>query len=449
MPTISLLSFNIYGSGDNVQVITSGTDVYVGFTGSGIDSITSGDLTGIFYPRYANPKGYINQGWLAGFCTSGNLTDSSGVLQSQINFINDRTGDLANNIDTGIFVNKSDTGNFITDDELITFHNDILTQVSSLSNWTGSSTSIFYPLTDNPAGYLSNLNGTGVLSNVFYPLNNPAGYITGMDTSNFALKSQTGNFVINSQLSSYALKNDTGNFVTSNQITNFVSNSQTGAFANKSYVDLVSGNLAAQISTGNHSSGTLVKITGSNDQSSINVVGLGSAKVSLSGSTVLISGSTAPVQTSGSVTIVGGSTIANGQILIGQASDNSLTLGNLVAGSGISITSGAASLTINSIPSQQTQSNPYFYNIITKGSNFTLGSGDFTVIHTGNSAATFTIPSAIGISGRLWIIKNASSANTTVTSTSQIYTTGLSTSVTFNSGDALSFHSNGNLYYAH
>lgn len=404
---MSQLIFSFTGSnGIDVNISNNNVEIsYTGWMGTGFNGVNSGNLTGIFYPRYDNPKGYITKAWLTGLAKSGDLENVNNTLQFQIDLINNSTGDFITTSQTGQFSGLTNTGILVTDAELFNVQNNLQSQIDNI------------PLS-------------------YYPLDsNPAGYITGINTDNFVLKSQTGNFV------------------TDNQISNFVSDLETGIFSTKSYVDNISGVLAEQIITGNSTSGTLVKITGSTNQSSVNITGIGSTKIFLNGNNVLISGSTTPIQTSGSVTIVGGATILNGQLLIGNASDNSFTQGNLKAGSGISITSGVGNLTINCTitgggPSLSVPI-PYFWEIKTKGSNYTVGSGDFTIIHTGSSVATFTLPSAIGISGRLWIIKNAANANTTVMSSSLIYVTGDSTSVTFNSGDALSFHSDGIKYYAH
>lgn len=52
--------------------------------------------------------------------------------------------------------------------------------------------------------------------------------------------------------------------------------------------------------------------------------------------------------TSGNVTMVAGTTILNGQLLIGNSDSNSYDQGNMIAGSGIAIQSGAGSLTCHS-----------------------------------------------------------------------------------------------------
>jgi len=152
---------------------------------------------------------------------------------------------------------------------------------------------------------------------------------------------------------------------------------------------------------------------------------------------------------SGNVIIQGGATINNGELLIGNASDNSFQQGRLSAGNGINITSGAGSLTISATANPSNLPPPYFYAITARGSNTTLGSGHFMVVHTGNNAVIFTLPSPVGISGRMWVIKNASPALTTITSPGQIYLTGNVSSFSFTSGDTWSIHSDGIKYYVH
>lgn len=58
---------------------------------------------------------------------------------------------------------------------------------------SGQANTLYYPLT-NPSGYITGIN-TGILTGAFYPLySNPAGYLTGFNSGNYVQTSQTGNF---------------------------------------------------------------------------------------------------------------------------------------------------------------------------------------------------------------------------------------------------------------
>ncbi|MCK9282303.1 MAG: hypothetical protein M0P71_16930 [Melioribacteraceae bacterium] len=239
-----------------LQVIRSGNSTIL-FSGA---PNTSGDLTGAFYPLYANPSNYV---------TSGDITNTSGVLSGQIHstgesllaLINAVSGQSPLNVvyTTG---NQTISGqkNFV---DLIAFNgtrpflasgfsmptiildnngyfydyivdlginlqSGYLSRVYGIPNlsWKNQqlsgnwSTNTFPSLSGHliNKGYLDSVSGafganTGVLTGSFYPLNsNPSGYIIPAETGQFVSIAQTGQFVSTSA---------TGNFITT---------AQTGAF---------------------------------------------------------------------------------------------------------------------------------------------------------------------------------------------------------------------------
>lgn len=158
--------------------------------------------TGLFYAD-SNPSGFITGIDLSNHQTIVASTGISGFLQSEIDSLNNATGNLNTRVSavetqTGNFVLKSATGAFLT---------------------TGAADARFYPLSSNPFSYLvaadiSNLASTGYVTGVsgylqngintlnsatgfLYPRNNPSGYITGVDLSAYALQSSINS--INSQ----------------------------------------------------------------------------------------------------------------------------------------------------------------------------------------------------------------------------------------------------------
>ena len=153
------------------------------------------------YPDY-NPSGFIT-----GF-NSGNF-----VVVGQ----------------TGQFYSVQNINNYATSGNLYSSGSYLLNLInvsSGVATATGTLTGNFYPLNDNPAGYLisSTLN-TGSL----YPSYNPSGFITGLNinTGNFIVTGQTGQF--------YSIQNN-NNYATSGNLFN------TGAGLQGEIVSL-SGNL--------------------------------------------------------------------------------------------------------------------------------------------------------------------------------------------------------------
>jgi hypothetical protein len=65
----------------------------------------------------------------------------------------------------------------------------------------------------------------------YYPNNNPSGYITGIDTSSFALKSQTGDFITEGQTGEFYAKSNPSGYITNSALSTYIQTSQTGQFA--------------------------------------------------------------------------------------------------------------------------------------------------------------------------------------------------------------------------
>lgn len=192
-----------------------------------------------------------------------------------INFVVDSTFDLIGSGDTKISMygksiegfnvisgtNIYQNGSLVaTDSNLSSTGSTLQGQITSLKNWTGASTGLYYPRTSNPSGYVTtgqtgtfasaaNLaqtgatlsNWTGASTGLYYPRSsNPSGYVLSSQTGNFVTTSQTGLF--------YPASNPSG-FITSAGLGGVNSINVTGS--------IVSGNV---ILTG--AGGTTISLNG-------------------------------------------------------------------------------------------------------------------------------------------------------------------------------------------
>jgi hypothetical protein len=233
------------GSYDSLSSYYALTGDLTGYVGKN----QTGYLSGVFYPYSANPAGYV-QGAVVRPSNTGNFVDKAGTgsLTGVFYPLNSNpsgyvTGSVVRPSQTGNFVVTGQTGSFITSSQTgqfypITNPSGYVTGSVVRPSETGSLTEAFYPLNENPAGYLNALppmpayltydEATGY----FYPLDaNPSGYTTGSvvrpsETGVFVTTGSTGNFVTGSVVR----PSQTGNFVVTGQTGNFITSSQTGQF---------------------------------------------------------------------------------------------------------------------------------------------------------------------------------------------------------------------------
>ena len=138
-------------------------------------------------------------------------------------------------------------------------------------------------------------------------------------------------------------------------------------------------------------------------------VGDGSVtSVAASGGTTGLTFSGSPITTSGTLTLSGTLAVANGgtgqisytdgQLLIGNSTGNTLAKGTLTAGTGISVTNGAGSITITNSAPDQTVS-------LTAGSNITITGTypSFTIAASGGTGTVTSVglsaPTGFSVSG--------------------------------------------------
>jgi len=274
-------------------------------TGNFVTTGQTGALTNVFYPLTNNPAGYItvssnvgvrmivptgtiNSGQISGnvvITGAGNVSTYTGL--SGLVIISGDTGAYANFVSlsqTGGLVSSANTGNFVT------------------TGQTGLLTNVFYPLNSNPNNYLTSATVGGVRMIV------PTGTVNSGQISGNVVITGAGNvstytglsgiIIISGDTGAYgvfALKSDTGQFITSAQTGNFVTTGQTGALTNVFYP--LNNNPAGYITASSNIGVRMVVPTGTvnSGQISGNVVITGAGNVStytgLSG-IIIISGDT-------------------------------------------------------------------------------------------------------------------------------------------------------------
>ena len=273
-------------------------------------AVSTGALTGAFYPLNANPSGYITGVDLSSYVTksstgifvttgqTGNFVTTSQTGQfvstgSTGNFV---TGSVVRPSETGVFITSSQTGQFVSTGSTGNFVTGSVVRPSETgifitSTQTGaflttgaadgryalqSATGSF--ITSSQTGQFVSTGSTGqfVTGSVVRPSETGALLTTGAADGRYALQSATGSFITASQTGQfvgtgstgsfltssstgaflttgaadnrYALQTATGNFVTTGQTGNFVTTSQTGALLTTGAAD---GRYALQSATGN------------------------------------------------------------------------------------------------------------------------------------------------------------------------------------------------------
>ena len=280
-------------------------------------------ISNYFYPLSSNPSNYITQSQTGVFINTGqtgafasiiNLGITGNTLQLELNNLNGWTGNSTGiyypyysnpsgyltGFNSGLYTLNSNTGSFIT------------------TNQTGSYSSAFYPRNSNPSGYITTgqtgafgggSTNTGILTGVFYPLlNNPSGFILPSQTGAFASAINlgiTGNTLqleINSLNSwtggstglYYPLNSNPSGYVTAGQ----VSGTYFPSVNYSTVINWSSGNSFYTTLTGN----TIFSFTGSQDGQSIAVFVKNTGTNGFTGawpSTLRWPGQVLPVQTSG------------------------------------------------------------------------------------------------------------------------------------------------------
>lgn len=225
------------------------------------------------------------------------VSSFSFISGSEIDFQNDRIP-LLDMSESGRSRSKITSPNDLLEGIVINVSGDYLT--------TGSADNRYVNLTGDQTisgvkGFFSRptVNGTGVLlsgeataqstgyltgyvnkseTGNFYPINNPSGFITGLDLSNYATVPYVTGVSGIIQVQINVLNNQTGDFYLKTNPSGYVT---------ESYVTGVSGYLEGLISASSAGVGSINGLSGI-----VNLVGTGNNTISTSGSSILISGYT-------------------------------------------------------------------------------------------------------------------------------------------------------------
>ena len=202
----------------------------------------------------SNPSGFIAGADLSNYATISFTTGISGSLQSQITTINNTTGIFITESETGLFYPSNNPSGFITGVDLSAYVTGAVVRPSE--------TGVF--VTQSQTGQ-------------FYPASNPSGFITGVNLSSYATTTYvTGvSGALQSQITT--LNSQTGSYVTGSVVrpsetgaltsvfyprvgnpSQFITNASLIGYATTSYVTGASGFLQTQITTLNSQTGSYV-----------------------------------------------------------------------------------------------------------------------------------------------------------------------------------------------
>lgn len=370
----------------------SSTGIFYPLTGnpSGfIRSSETGLLTGQFYPLNSNPANYltsssaiVNTIIATGTINSGSLT---GIVKisgaGDVSVFTGISGSIIVSGDTGAYTNfalNSQTGQFITTAQTGLFSSTQvtgspalavinLTGAGNVSVTTGGGTLVIFSGNTGAYANFTTPFQTGLLTGQFYPLSsNPAGYLTSSSAGVTSI-AVTG-FINTGNITGIAKISGAGDITTFTGIsgliiisgdtgayTNFITPSQTGLLTGQfyplssnpaGYLTSSSAGVSSIVATGITNSGVLtgvVKISGGGNISVFTGI---SGSVIISGNTGSLTGTFYPLYSNPSGYVVGttGTGILNGQLLIGASGINGFQQSDLYATTGLIILSGSGSL---------------------------------------------------------------------------------------------------------
>lgn len=257
----------IAGAGNNSISVTGSTITVSGNTGFLVNYQQTGNYitsaqTGDFYAA-SNPASYITAAALFPYATTAVVTGVSGYLQGQITSLQSATG----NINTRLVAVEGVTGSFVT--------GSVVRPSETGSFITSSQTGVFYPI-NNPSGFITGVDLSSYATTTF--VTGISGYHSGLInalqsstgsintrlisvegvTGSFALKSQTGAFLTTGAADArYALQSATGDFITSSQTGAFYPSSNPSGFATITYTTGISGYQSGLIASLQSTTGNL------------------------------------------------------------------------------------------------------------------------------------------------------------------------------------------------
>jgi len=208
---------------------------------TGISGVLQAQITSIqsgtgIFYPSSNPSGYITGQDLSSYATILYVTGVSGELQSDINALNLITGDFLLSSQSGLFYPSNNPSGFISGVDLSPY--------ATIVYVTGISGSL-----QSEVDILNGLTGNFVLDSetgLFYPSSNPSGFTSGQDLSNYStIPYVTGaSGYLQGQVTN--LNNNTGNYYINSNPSGFITG-DLSLYGTLVYINSVSGNLQSQI----------------------------------------------------------------------------------------------------------------------------------------------------------------------------------------------------------
>jgi hypothetical protein len=243
-----------------------GTNLYPKSSGNFLEQQIL-EIQSDYYPRN-NPSGFIANFNSGDYTLKTTFSESGAFWQSGLDSLKQNTGNYYPNnnpsgfireFNSGIFVLNSNTGILVGREEFLRTGSYLSGEIVALNLISGN----FYSKT-NPSGYITGIdtsnfylksNFSGDL-NQFYPKSNPSGFITGFNSGDYLLKSDTGIFakasdlaltgetlishfyplnnpsgyITGVDLSNYYLKSNPSGYITGLDLSSYLLKTQTGAF---------------------------------------------------------------------------------------------------------------------------------------------------------------------------------------------------------------------------
>lgn len=236
--------------------------------------LTTGAGDGRYYPLSSNPSNYLVAADISSLASTDYVTGVSGHLQSQITEIISGTGSFITGVDLSAYQTViASTGvsgylqaqiNAIDLSNLESATGNLNVRVSAIENVSGD-----FALKANTGAFLT----TGAADSRYYPLSsNPSSYLVASDISHLASTGYVTGISGHLQVQITAINNETGNFITSSQTGQFypinnpsgyITGVDLSNYATVPFVTGVSGYLQSQVSANYDSSITGVSVAGS------------------------------------------------------------------------------------------------------------------------------------------------------------------------------------------
>lgn len=206
----------------------------------------------------SNPSGFITGVDLSSYATISFTTGISGSLQSQITTINNATGIFITESETGLFYPNNNPSGFITGVDLSAYVTGDVVRPSETGAFITQSQTGQFYSSSNPSGFITGVDLTSYATNNFV-----TGISGDLQTQISSLNSQTGlyvtgNVVRPSETGTFITQSQTGQFYAASNPSGFITGVDLSSYATNPFVTGISGGLQTQISSLNSQTGSYV-----------------------------------------------------------------------------------------------------------------------------------------------------------------------------------------------